>query len=91
MSINKYSKNISKENHYYFLNDIQNYYKQMKLVQYSLPENQKWIKNGLLREISRVVIGEKERIKVSLYEDEDYKVASAILLDLKEYYKILEF
>ena len=90
-SINKFSKNISNSGNYHFFDDIEDYYFQLKLIQYSLPENQKWIKNGLLREMSRVVVGEKERIKVSLLEDEDYNKAVSILKDLKEYYKILEF
>jgi len=90
-SINKFSKNISKESKFLFFNDIEQYYSQLKLVQYSLPENQKWIRNGLLREMSRVLSGEKERIKVSLLEDYDYNKAVKILKNLKEYYTILEF
>ena len=49
-------------------------------------ENMKWIKNGLLREMSRVVGGEKDRIRVSLFEDSDYKLAVSILKDLNKYY-----
>ncbi len=90
-SINKFSKNISKQSNFNFFNEIEEYYSQLKLIQYSLPENQKWIKNGLLREMSRVVSGEKERIKVSLLEDYDYNKAVSILKNLKEYYTILEF
>ena len=90
-SINKFSKNISKESSSNFFNDIEEYYSQLKLIQYSLPENQKWIKNGLLREMSRVASGEKERIKVSLLEDYDYSKAVSVLKNLKEYYTILEF
>jgi carboxyl-terminal processing protease len=92
ISINQYSKNISmnyKSNKSY-LNDMETYFRQLKIVQFSLPENQKWIKNGLAREISRVIGNEEERIKVSLLEDSEYKRAVNIILDLKEYYLTLE-
>ena len=71
------------------ISDFEDYLNQLKLIQYNLEENQRWIKNGLLREISRVAVDEKERIKVSLYEDDEYHEASVILLNLKEYYKLL--
>jgi len=93
VSINPYSKNISINNKVdkTFLNDIENYFKQLKSVQFSLPGNQKWIKNGLARELSRVIGNEEERIKVSLEEDSEYKEAVRIIKNLKEYYSILEF
>ena len=50
ISINEYSKNISygsKNNTE--IRNIEHYYKQLKSVQFSLSENQRWIKNGLLR------------------------------------------
>jgi len=53
-------------------------------------ENKKWIINGLLRELSLVASGEEEKIRVSLYEDNIYQEAKAILLDLNRYYKIFE-
>ena len=59
------------------------------LIQRVLEENQKWIKNGLLREFSRVIYGEKERIKAGLKEDADYKKAIELLLNQNKYYKIL--
>ena len=91
ISINKYSKNISYNysQELLFLQEIENYFNQLKLVQFSLDENQKWIKNGLLREFSRVIYGEKERIKAGLKEDSDYKKAVDILLNKNKYYKIL--
>ncbi len=91
ISINKYSKNISYgSKNSTEIENIGSYYKQLKSIQFSLSENQRWIKNGLLREFSRVLIGEKERIKASLIEDNDYKRAKEVLLNIKEYYKILE-
>ncbi len=90
ISINSYSKNISKSSENLFLEEVEIYFKQLKELQFSLPENQKWIKNGLLREMSRIVAGEKERIKVSLYEDDEYNRAVELILDLREYDSILE-
>ena len=64
------------------------YYKNKRDGQYWEKENIKWIKNGLLREMSLVASGEKEKIRVSLYEDNIYQGASEILLDLNQYYDI---
>ena len=91
ISINKYSRNISYSHNIDFnlLKELENYFNQMKLVQFSLDENQKWIKNGLLREFSRVIYGEKERIKAGLKEDSDYKKAVKLLLNKNKYYKLL--
>jgi len=90
ISINNHSNNISYNNNSIdLISDFEDYLNQLKLIQYNLEENQRWIKNGLLREISRVAVDEKERIKVSLYEDDEYHEASVILLNLKEYYKLL--
>ena len=92
ISINPYSKNISMKNNddMSYITDMEKYFKQLKMVQFTLPENQRWIKNGLAREISRVIGNEEERIKVSLLEDSEYRKAVEILLDLKEYYSILD-
>ena len=40
--------------------------------------------------MSRIVAGEIERIKVSLYEDDEYNRAVELILDLREYDSILE-
>jgi len=91
ISINKYSRNISYtiSQELLILKEFENYFNQLKLVQFSLDENRKWIKNGLLREFSRVIYGEKERIKAGLKEDADYKKAKKLLLNKNKYYKIL--
>jgi len=91
ISINKYSRNISFSNSQELLiiKEFENYFNKLKLVQFSLDDNQKWIKNGLLREFSRVIYGEKERIKASLKEDLDYNEAKELLLNESKYYKIL--
>ena len=70
---------------------VENYFNEIKKVQFYLEENQKWIKNGLEREISKVIGGEKERIKASLNEDLEYRKAINLILNLKDYYSILEF
>ena len=95
ISINQYSKNIysNKQGSKDFIDKdmMNNYFEQIKKVQFSLDENQIWIKNGLEREISKVLGGEKERIKTSLNEDIEYKKAVELILNLKEYYTILDF
>ena len=68
---------------------LDDYFTYQRNKQFRDLENIKWIKNGLLREMSRVVGGEKDRIRVSLFEDSDYKLAVSILKDLNKYYDIL--
>ena len=68
---------------------IDRYYYKKRVNQYWDQENVKWIKNGLLREMSLVANGEKEKIKVSLYEDNVYNEAKNILLDLNRSYTTL--
>ena len=70
--------------------DIDRYFSKKRAGQYWNDNNKKWIENGLLREMSLVSAGEKEKIKVSLYEDVVYKEASEVLLDLNRYFDILE-
>ena len=41
--------------------------------------------------MSRIIAGDKERIKVSLFEDQEYNEAIKILLDIKKYDSILGF
>ena len=95
ISINRFSKNIyfkeSVNKSFITKDSNMNYFDEIKKVQFLLEENQKWIKNGLEREISKVIAGEKERIKASLNEDKEYKKAVDLILSLKEYYEILEF
>ena len=95
ISINKFSRNIyfkdSYNNEQNSTIPVENYFNEIKKVQFSLEENQKWIKNGLEREISKVIGGEKERIKASLNEDLEYRKAVDLILNLKNYYSILEF
>jgi len=67
---------------------IDKYYDSRRSNQFWESQNIKWIKNGLLREMSLVANGEKEKIKVSLYEDNVYNEAKNILLDLNQYHDI---
>ena len=70
--------------------DLDNYFKNRRNKQYWEPENIKWIKNGLLREMSHVALGKKEKIRVSLFEDNIYNEAKGILLDSNDYYDIFD-
>ena len=68
---------------------LNKYYKNEKEKQFYNPLNYRWIKNGLEREMSMVVDGKTERIKVSLHQDYDYLKAVEILKDKNKYYDIL--
>ena len=69
---------------------VDEYYNKKRAGQYWDSKNIKWIKNGLLREISLVVSGKREKIRVSLFEDNVYQEAVDILLDSNRYYDLLE-
>ena len=69
---------------------VDEYYNKKRAGQYWDSKNIKWIKNGLLREMSLVVSGKGEKIRVSLFEDNVYQEAVDILLDSNRYYDLLE-
>tara|TARA_X000001036_G_scaffold129224_1_gene122229 strand:- start:3530 stop:5203 length:1674 start_codon:yes stop_codon:yes gene_type:complete len=71
------------------INNLNRYYKKEKKAQFYNPLNYPWIINGLQREMSMVVEGKKEQMRVSLYEDGDYLKAVDILKDANQYYDIL--
>ena len=69
---------------------VDKYYQNKRNGQYWDPNNIKWVKNGLLREMSLVASGNREKIRVSLIEDNVYQEAVEILLDSNRYYDIFE-
>ncbi|MBC8257092.1 MAG: S41 family peptidase [Candidatus Marinimicrobia bacterium] len=69
---------------------VDSYYQIKRDGQYWDPHNIKWVKNGLLREMSLVASGNREKIRVSLKEDNVYQEAVGILLDINRYYDIFE-
>ena len=69
---------------------VDKYYQNKRDGQYWDPNNVKWIKNGLLREMSLVISGAREKIRASLIEDNVYQEAVDILLDVNRYYDIFE-
>jgi len=71
------------------IEEMEKYFDRLHYKQFTLIHNHKWIKNGLLREFSKVIHGNKEEIKVSLNEDEEYDKSREVLLRKKEYLKIL--
>ena len=89
--INKNSHNISTSVKNTVINDLNNYFKRVKKLQFSLPENLLAIKNGLLREFSRVMYNEEKRIEVSLINDIEYNEAVEILNSKNEYFRLLDF
>ena len=87
ISINPISKNIStNKGNSSIMSDLNAYFKAYKKMQIYLPENRRMIYNGLLREFSRLVYGEKERIRVGLFVDEVYNRAVDIIIS-DEYYE----
>ena len=68
---------------------LENYFDEVKLLQYSDRENIKWVENALLREMSLVLGNEKEKIKVSLYNDVEYLKAVDLILNKSEYNKFI--
>ena len=54
ISISKYSHNLAISSENYVLDEINKYFQKIKKLQFGLPDNQIQIKNGLLREFSRV-------------------------------------
>ena len=69
---------------------LDSYYERKRAGQYWDSTNIKWIKNGLQREMSLVALGNKEKIRVSLFEDNVYQGAKDILLNSNRYYDIFE-
>jgi carboxyl-terminal processing protease len=69
--------------------NLDSYYQKERNRQFSDPSNRKWIRNGLLREMSRIAIGERSRIKAGLQVDTGYHKAVEILLDQNQYYDLL--
>ena len=56
----------------FLTSNIDDYFNEIKVLQYIDKQNIKWIENSLLREMSLVLGNEKEKIKVSLYNDVEY-------------------
>ena len=91
ISISKYSHNVSITSNNYLLSEIDKYFQKIKNLQFSLPDNQTQIKNGLLREFCRVFFDEKKRIEVSLINDIEYNAAVLLFSEkFKKYNSILE-
>ncbi len=65
--------------------NLEDYFSEVKVLQYIDKENIRWIDNALLREMSLVLGNEKEKIKVSLYNDVEYLKAAELILDQVEY------
>ena len=89
LSFNKYSNNSSETVNRRLINDIEQYFNNLRNTQFSLLKNRKAIENGLLREFTRVLFNEEKRIEVSLINDIEYNKALEILNNMKEYKVIL--
>ncbi len=67
---------------------LEKYYAGKKKHPFHKP-NLHWIRNGLQREMARVISQEEGRIRAALTEDIVYKESAKILLDENSYYDIL--
>jgi carboxyl-terminal processing protease len=91
LSINKYSGIISNIPANDMINDLDQYFDIIKDIQINLPDNKIAVKNGLLREFSRILFNEQKRIEVSLINDIAYNRALEILINKNEYYSLLGY
>lgn len=69
--------------------NLENYFDEVKVLQYNDNENIQWIENSLLREMSLVLGNEKEKIKVSLFNDVEYLKAAELILNKNDYNKLI--
>ena len=74
----------------FLTSNLDSYFSELKVMQYVDEENIKWIENALLREMSSILGNEKEKIKVSLYNDIEYLKASELILNNNEYAKFIK-
>ena len=89
LTFNEYSNNSSEIVNKKLINDIEDYFSNLRNAQISLFSNRKAIENGLLREFSRVLFNEEKRIEVSLINDIEYNKALEILNNKKKYRDII--
>jgi carboxyl-terminal processing protease len=84
----------------YLTQKLDEYYTNKKENPFDTKNNMKWIINGLQREFSRVMCGistecyddltgSKERIRVALFDDNNYQKAVEVLMNANQYYSIL--
>tara|TARA_B100000131_G_scaffold310818_1_gene342908 strand:- start:55 stop:1242 length:1188 start_codon:yes stop_codon:yes gene_type:complete len=69
--------------------DLERFLLKKKEVYFFKDENLDWIINGILREYSRISIGNMEAVKTSLYVDSQYYDSMEYLLDLNKYNDVL--
>jgi len=83
-SIFKESGNASR-----YVSKMDKYFKKEKNKQFKNIDNRKWLINGLEKEFSRILLGERYRTGVSLKIDVEYDEAIKILSNRKLYNSIL--
>ena len=72
-----------------YISKMNKHFKKQKDRQFRDPYNKKWLINGLEREFSRILLGERERIGASLKIDGEYDEAIKILSNRKLYDSVL--
>ena len=92
LGINESGFNIARNNNFllsWYVKGMNKYFEKQKKKQFKDSENIVWIKNGLEREFSRIIVNERARIGAALNVDSEYKEAVNILSEYDKYYSIL--
>ena len=74
---------------YRYVGKMEKHFKKQKDKQFKNMDNKKWLVNGLEKEFSRILLGERDRIGVSLKIDSEYDEAIKILKNIRLYDSIL--
>jgi len=72
-----------------YIGKMEKHFKKQKDRQFKNIDNRKWLVNGLEKEFSRILLGERDRIGVSLKIDGEYDEAIKILKNIRLYDSIL--
>jgi carboxyl-terminal processing protease len=72
-----------------YIANMEKYFRKQKNKQFKSIDNQKWLINGLEKEFTRILLGERDRIGVSLKIDSEYDEAIKILKNIYMYDSIL--
>ena len=82
-----YAKNKKVEK---LTSSLNKFFKKKKEKYFYEKKNEKWMLNGIIREISREILGDSGSIKSSLFIDSDYLEAVYLLNDLYRYDKVFD-
>ena len=73
------------------INKMDKYFNRKRARQFQNDKNKKWLINGLEKEFSRIIVGEKARIGVGLKIDAEYHEAVKVLTNRELYDSIMGY